>query len=188
MKTIVITGYKPMELGIFKNDDPKINIIKSAVKKKLINLIDEGLQWVIISGQMGVELWTGEVIIELKEEDYDISLGILPPFSNQQSRWPEAMQLAYEQLIEQCDFYKEIYEKNYEGPHQFRARDQFFIEHSDGCVVLFDEETPGSPKYLIDLIKKFQEHHDYVLLFITPSDLEETAEEIRMMNPDYWSQ
>ncbi|GGF09704.1 UPF0398 protein YpsA [Halobacillus andaensis] len=187
MKTIVVTGYKPMELGIFKNDDPKVDIIKTAIKKRLVALIDEGLQWVVISGQMGVELWTGEVILGLKEE-YDINLAVLPPFSNQQSRWPDAMQRAYEVIIEQCDFYKEIYEKEYEGPYQFRARDQFFVEHSDGCLMLYDEDTQGSPQYFLKLIKKYREHHAYELLFITPLDLDETVEEMRMTNPDYWSQ
>ncbi|MFG6148732.1 SLOG family protein [Halobacillus sp. B23F22_1] len=187
MKTIVVTGYKPMELGIFKNDDPKVEIIKTAIKKRLIALIDEGLHWVLISGQMGVELWTGEIILELKEE-YDIKLAVLPPFSNQQSRWPDAMQHTYEFIIEQCDFYKEIYEKEYDGPYQFRARDQFFVEHSEGCIMLYDEETPGSPQYFLKLIKKYKEHHTYELLFITPLDLDETVEEIRLTNPDYWTQ
>ncbi|WP_101844052.1 SLOG family protein [Halobacillus sp. Marseille-P3879] len=187
MRTLVVSGYKPMELGIFKNEDPKVNIIKTAIRKRLTGFLEEGLEWVVISGQMGVEVWTGEVTIELKE-DYNVKLGILPPFTNQQLKWPEAMQQSYDMLVEQCDFYKEIYEKEYDGPYQFRARDQFLIEHSDGCLLLYDEETPGSPKYLLDIIQKYKEHYSYELIFITPLDLEETVEEMRLMDPDYWSQ
>ncbi|MCP3030734.1 DUF1273 domain-containing protein [Halobacillus sp. A1] len=187
MKTMVVSGYKPMELGIFKEDDPKVHIIKSALKKRLISFIDEGLEWVLISGQMGVELWTGEVVLDLKEE-YDIKLGILPPFINQQTRWPEMLQHSYEMLCEQADFYKPIYDKEYEGPFQFRAKDQFLVEHSEGCLLLYDEETDGSPKYFLKLVESYREHHDYPILYITPFDLEETAEEIRMSDPDFWNQ
>lgn len=187
LKTVVITGYKPMEMGIFKHNDPKVAFIKETIKRRIIALIEEGLEWVLVSGQMGVELWTAEVILDLKDE-YDINLGILPPFENQQERWPEDLQMVYEEVTMIADFYQPIYKKNYEGPYQFRAKDQFLVEHSDGCVVLFDEETDGSPKFFLNVAKKKQDMSDYEILYITPLDLEETVEELRMSDPDYWSQ
>ncbi len=187
MKTMVITGYKPMEMGIFKHDDPKVDFVKEAIKKRLVQLIEEGLEWVILSGQMGVELWAAEVIVDLKEE-YPIKLGVIPPFQNQHSKWPDQLQLVYDKITELADFYKPIYEKEYEGPYQFRARDQFLIEHSDGCMVLYDEDTPGTPKYFLNLVQTYLEHHSYDLIYITPVDLEETVEEVRMRNPEFWSQ
>ncbi|WP_082234029.1 SLOG family protein [Halobacillus massiliensis] len=187
MKTIVVTGYKPIELGIFKHDDPKIQIIKEAIKKRILSFIDDGGEWVIVSGQMGVELWTAEVVLDLKSE-YDIFLGIIPPFLNQQQRWPEHLQAIYEETREQADFYKPVYEKEYEGPYQFRARDQFLVEHSNGCLLLYDEDTPGSPQYFLKLVYQYKQHHDYLVSFITPLDLEDTAEEVRLASPDYWEQ
>lgn len=38
------------------------------IKKKLIDLIEDGLEWVLISGQLGVELWAAEVVIDLKNQ------------------------------------------------------------------------------------------------------------------------
>ncbi|MEH6953251.1 SLOG family protein, partial [Neobacillus drentensis] len=57
MKVLTISGYKPFELGIFKNDHPSVLFLKAAIKKSLIPMLDEGLEWVLISGQLGVELW-----------------------------------------------------------------------------------------------------------------------------------
>ncbi|WP_173916337.1 SLOG family protein [Halobacillus sp. Marseille-Q1614] len=187
MKTMVVTGYKPTEIGIFKHDDPKVDIIKEAIKKRILSFIDEGGEWVILSGQMGVELWTAEVVLDLKSE-YDIFLGIIPPFQNQQQRWPENLQSTYEMICEQADFFKPVYEKEYEGPFQFRARDQFLVEHSDGCLLLYDEDTPGSPKYFLKLVNQYKEHHEYSVCYITPLDLEDTAEEVRLADPKYWEQ
>ena len=65
-KTIYVTGYKSYELNIFKDDAPEINYLKQFIKHKLIQLIEEGLEWVLIQGQMGIELWTAEVVLELK--------------------------------------------------------------------------------------------------------------------------
>ena len=41
-------------------------IFKKFIAHKLEQLLDEGLEWVLIQGQMGIELWTAEVVIELK--------------------------------------------------------------------------------------------------------------------------
>ncbi len=35
MKVIAVTGYKPFELGIFKNDHPGVECIKKALRRKL---------------------------------------------------------------------------------------------------------------------------------------------------------
>src|SRR5690625_6350430 len=98
MKIIAVTGYKPMELNLFKPDDPRIKYIKAAIKKRLINFIEGGLEWVLISGKMGFEIWTDEVGLELQEM-YDIKLGIIPPFENQKRRWPDALKQMYNKLI-----------------------------------------------------------------------------------------
>ena len=67
MKILHVTGYKPTELGIFKENDPRIVFIKAALEKRLRTFIEEGLEWIIISGQMGIELWAAAVIMDLKE-------------------------------------------------------------------------------------------------------------------------
>ena len=44
VKIATISGYKPYELGIFKQDHPAILYIKRAIKEQLIVLLDEGLE------------------------------------------------------------------------------------------------------------------------------------------------
>ncbi|UOQ42749.1 DUF1273 domain-containing protein [Halobacillus salinarum] len=187
MKTIVITGYKPMEMGIFKYDDPKIDFIKKTIMKKLVSLLEEGLEWVLISAQMGVEIWAGQAVLDL-QKDYDVHLGVLPPFENQHERWPEAWKEAYEELTMVADFYQPIYNSGYEGPFQFKAKDKFLVAHSQGCLVLFDEETKGSPEYFLKEAENQRQTKEYPVLYITPLDLEETVEEIRMSDSDYFNQ
>ncbi len=171
-----------MEMGIFKENDPRVTFIKAAIQKRLIGFIEEGLEWVIVTGQMGVELWTAEIVLDLKET-YDINIAIIPPFENQESRWPDPLKEKYQELSFVVDFYKPLYEGDYKGPYQFRAKNMWLVDKTDGCLFLIDEENPGSNKYLYDVAKKAE---DYEIFVITAMDLEDIVEEIRMNDPDYW--
>lgn len=183
MKVLAVSGYKPMELNIYSENDERISIIKKAIEKRLIGFIEEGLEWVIISGQLGVELWTADVVLDLKEM-YDIHLAVFPPFENQAKRWPEHLQEKYEELTFTADFFKPLYQGDYRGPFQFKAKNRWFVEKSDGCLLLLDEEYPGSNKYFYDVAKSSGKN--YPIYTITPYDLNDVIEEMRMSDPDYW--
>jgi len=184
VKVLTVSGYKPMELNIFKESDERVAIIKTAIAKRLIGFIEEGLEWIIVSGQLGVELWTAEVVLDLKDT-YDINLAIFPPFENQSSRWPEQLQEKYEEMTFVADFYKPLYQGDYRGPFQFRAKNMWFVDKSDACLLLLDEEFPGSTKYFLGSAKKTEK--EYPIYTITPYDLNDVIEEMQMQDPDYWS-
>ena len=182
IKNLVVSGCKPMELSIFNEADHRISFVKKAIEKRLIQFIEEGLEWVLISGQMGVELWTAEVVLDLKET-YDINIAMIPPFENMASRWPEALQHKYEELSFSVDFYEPIYQGDYRGPYQFRARDEWLMDKSDACLLLMDEEYLGSVEYFYKVAKA---RDDYPVYFITPFDIDEVLREIQMQDPKYW--
>ncbi|MFC4558989.1 SLOG family protein [Virgibacillus kekensis] len=183
MKVLAVTGYKPMELNLFKPDDERIAFIKAAIRRRLVGFIEEGLEWVLISGQMGVELWAGEVALDLQEE-FGLKLAVIPPFENQESRWPEPVQELYQELTMEADFYQPLYKGDYKGPYQFKAKNKWLVDKSDGCLILIDEETPGSNRFFYGEAKEAIK--DYPIYFITPPDLDDIVEEIRMNDPDYW--
>lgn len=183
MKVLTVTGYKPMELSIFKPDDKRISFVKGAIEKRLIDFLEDGLEWVLISGQMGVELWAGEVVLDMKEK-YPIKLAVIPPFENQESRWPEQVQLLYQKLLARADFYKPLYKGDYQGPFQFQAKNMWLVDKSDGCLMLLDEEFPGSNRFFHEAAVKAGE--DYPIFLITPADLDEIVEEMRMTDEEYW--
>ncbi|MRG88289.1 SLOG family protein [Salinibacillus xinjiangensis] len=177
MKNLAVTGYKPMELNIFNNSDKRIEFIKEAIKRRLIPLIEEGIEWILISGQAGVELWTGQIVLDLKEE-YDVKLGVIPPFMNQEQRWKEDQQQLYQSVVSQADFFRPLVEKEYEGPYQFKQKDRWLIAKSDACLVLYDEENKGTPIFFLQEVEKSQKK-DLPVYYITSFDLEETVREIQ---------
>ncbi|MCY7915394.1 SLOG family protein, partial [Bacillus haynesii] len=92
MKVLAVTGYKPFELGIFKQDDKALFYIKKALENRMIALLEEGLEWVLISGQLGTELWAAEVAFSLQEEYPDLKVAVITPFLEQEKKWNEKNQ------------------------------------------------------------------------------------------------
>lgn len=174
---LVVTGYKPFELGIFSDDHPGVPVIQRALRDMFVSLAEDGLEWVIVSGQLGVEMWATEVVQELKKK-YPLKYAVLPPFEGQAENWNEANQAKYDQMIAAADFSTALTKRPYEGPWQFQARDQFLFENSDGILFLYDEDNEGSPKFMKRSAVKYSERTSYEILTITALDLQWIAEEI----------
>lgn len=185
-KVAVVSGYKPHELGVFGLNHPSITYIKAAIKKQLVSLLDDGLQWVIISGQLGVELWAAEVVFELQEEGFhQLQLAVITPFLNQEENWNEEKKEWYESILIQADFVDSITKKPYEKPWQFRLKNQFLVEKSDALILLYDSEKDGSPKFLYETAKGYQQENDYSIYLIDFFDLQSIIEEEQMKNNDF---
>jgi uncharacterized phage-like protein YoqJ len=184
-KVLAISGYKPFELGIFKNDHPAVSVIKTAIKNKLVPLIDEGTEWVLISGQLGVELWAAEAVFKLQMDYPELKLAVITPFLNQEAAWKEQNKLWYESVLTQADFVDSVTKKEYEKPWQFRLKNQFFIEKSDALILLYDQEKEGSPKYFYDLALQYQRNHTYSIELISFYDLQMIVEEEQLKQMDF---
>ena len=79
MTSLLVTGYKSFELGIFKDKDPKVTIIKKAIKRDFKRFLDDGVDWMIFTGNLGFEFWALEVAKEL-QQGYPLKLATLFPF------------------------------------------------------------------------------------------------------------
>jgi uncharacterized phage-like protein YoqJ len=185
IKVLAISGYKPFELGIFKNDHPSVFFIKASIKKSIIPMIEDGLEWILISGQLGVELWAAEVVFELKTEYPNIKLAVITPFLEQEASWNDTNKEYYQSVLAQADFIDAVTKKPYEKPWQFRLKNQFFIEKSDALLLLYDNEKEGSPKYLYELAKQNQNKQSYTIELITFYDLQTIVEEEELKRTDF---
>ncbi|MFB1049350.1 SLOG family protein [Paraliobacillus sp. JSM ZJ581] len=175
MNVLAVTGYKPHEMNISSVNDQRIRYIKETIKRRLLHLINEGIQWVLVSGQMGVEIWTCEVVIELKRV-YAIKLAIVPPFDGQETRWPESIQQLYQNILMEADFVQLLYESTYKGAYQFKAKNKFMVDKSDACLLMIDEEFPGSNRFFLEEAMHKHKHVAYPIYYMTPLDLEDTMQ------------
>ena len=70
MRRIWVTGYRDYELQVFKDDDPKAEVIKEVLKNSLTEKLNESTDkfWLLTGPQMGVERWAAEVGVKLKSK------------------------------------------------------------------------------------------------------------------------
>lgn len=186
MQKVFVTGYKSFELGVFKNDSQEATYIKLALQKNILNMVDEGLEWVIISGQLGVELWAAEAVIQLKQLYPHLQLAIMPPFVQHDSNWNEVNKEYYQFISSQADFVKPISNHPYISPMQFKNRDLFLLEKTDAMLILYDDEREGSPQYIWELAKKHAENYPYEIRQITFYDLQQVIEEEASKHNNEW--
>ncbi|MTT32931.1 DUF1273 family protein [Terrilactibacillus sp. BCM23-1] len=188
MQVFLITGYKPHELGIFSEKHEGIRVIKHCIRSQILQLVEEGVQWFIISGQLGVEIWAAEEILTLKEEGYEMKLAVLPPFYEQEERWSETMKETYQRILSEADFTDFISKRPYQSPLQLKQKNDFLVDKSDGILLLYDTEQPGTPKYYLQAANIKNKRGHYPIRFITRYDIESAAEELREQDPNYWTQ
>ncbi|AYA76794.1 hypothetical protein DOE78_15830 [Bacillus sp. Y1] len=187
IKMVYISGYKASELGIFKENDPGVVYIKLAIKKALLKLIDQGLEWVMVSGQLGVEMWAAEVVIELRKKDYpDLKLAIITPFLDQEGNWSDKNKEWYHSIIQKADYVDSVTKRKYDSPAQFRLKNQFAIKKTDALLLVYDEERDGSPKYLLQTAKHYQENNEYPITQINFYDLQLLVEEVQQKQNDFY--
>ncbi|KXT71740.1 hypothetical protein SGODD07_01055 [Streptococcus gordonii] len=170
MVSVLVVGYKAFDLGIFGDKDQRLKIIKAAIRRDLIYLLENGMKWLIFTGNLGFEVWVLEVAKELQEE-YNFQLATIFIFENQGENWNEANQ---EKLanFKNVDFIKYAY-PSYENPSQFRTYNQFLLESTDGAYLFYDEENETKLKYLYQMMKENEQYHIKKLTF---DDLNEMAE------------
>ena len=132
MVSVLVVGYKAFDLGIFGDKDQRLKIIKAAIRRDLIYLLENGMKWLVFTGNLGFEVWVLEVAKELQEE-YNFQLATIFIFENQGENWNEVNQ---EKLanFKNVDFIKYAY-PSYENPSQFRTYNQFLLESTDGAYL-----------------------------------------------------
>ena len=170
MVSVLVVGYKAFDLGIFGDKDQRLKIIKAAIRRDLIYLLENGMKWLVFTGNLGFEVWVLEVAKELQEE-YNFQLATIFIFENQGENWNEVNQ---EKLanFKDVDFIKYAY-PSYENPGQFRTYNQFLLESTDGAYLFYDEENERKLKYLYQMMKENEQYHIKKLTF---DDLNEMAE------------
>ncbi|UJF36402.1 DUF1273 domain-containing protein [Paenibacillus hexagrammi] len=179
MKRVLITGYRASELGIFSLKHPGISIIKKAITKQIISLMDEGLEWVVVSGGWGVELWAAEAVIDLKTEYPHMRLAVITPFLEQEEKWSDEKKGIYSGVLARADYVNSVTKTKYDGPWQFKERDTFLLRNTDGMILVYDEDTGGSPQYIKRQAMRLAEQGSYPIFSINAMDLQSVAEDER---------
>lgn len=174
MKYVLVTGYKPNELGIFNTKHPGIPYIKKAIERKIVSLIEEGLEWVMVTGLPGVSYWTTDVVVELKKTYPQLKLAVVEAYIQ---KLEDEKLFAYQEMLAKADYKEVLIKTEYTSPQQLKHHNKTIVAKSDAMILLYDDEKEGSPKYILEIAKKREERENYPILRITQYDLQDIVEE-----------
>ncbi|GAB6092049.1 SLOG family protein [Furfurilactobacillus curtus] len=177
MSRLWISGYRNYELGIFSENDLKLTVIKYALKTAFKAQIENGVDWFITGGQLGIEQWTIPIINELKEDYPEIQVAMMLPFAQFGNQWNEQNQMKLAALKQQVDFTATVSEQSYRSPQQLKNYQGFMLGHTDAAMLVYDIEHEGKPTYDYSAIQAFQAHHPYDVTLIDFDWLQESATE-----------
>lgn len=185
MKTLLVTGYRAHELGIFDDRHQAVPYIKKALARRIAALAEEGLEWVITAGQYGVDLWACEAVLEMKEQYPGLKLGIVTAHEGVEEKWKEEKQETFRRITLAADYFGSVSKGPYEGGWQMRARDELLLRKSDAMLLFYDEEAAeGSPRFIKEKALKLQEKGEYELLTLYAEEVQNAAEEERTADWD----
>lgn len=194
MQRLWVTGYRAYELGVFKDDDPKIKVIKNVLKNALVERLNNSADefWLITGPQMGVERWGIEVGNDLKNDYPQLKTAIMEPYLNVSQRWNEQNQEKLAVALTQVDFHAPVSNQPYQSPQQLRNYQAFMLDHSDGILLVFDpdredeSEQTSKPFWDYRAAQQYQERTDYHIQTIDFDELQEAATELaEQEHPDY---
>lgn len=171
---IAVSGYKPHEIGVFQEKHEQLPYLKKAIKRKLSEIIEAyGTEWIVTSGQSGIELWAAEACIELKKEGHLIKLATIAPFYAQEEKFPDPTKDLYRRVWEGSDYKDYITKRPYESPAQLRMKNEFIVQKTDAMILVYDETTDGTPKFYEEAALKRQQEKEYPILYVSPEDIED---------------
>lgn len=178
MKSLLVTGYRAHELGIYDQKHKGIPYIRKAIESRMVPLIEEGLEWIVTPGQYGVDLWACEVAISLKKIYPQLKLSILAAYTNPEEKWNEGKQEYYRGILHQVDYYDFVSKQPYQGVWQLTARDDLLLRRTDGMLLFYDEDAgEASPKYMKQKALKRHAEDGYPIITITAEDVQAMADE-----------
>ncbi|AVH75703.1 DUF1273 domain-containing protein [Weissella koreensis] len=178
MTRLWITGFRSFELGIFGNQDPKVTVIKFALEKLLKRALDEGLEWVITGGQLGIDQYALETANALRLDNPLLKTALMTPFIDFGGQWNENNQAQLQQLKTAVDFTQSVSPEPYKNPQQFKNYQNFMLKHTDGVILFYDPQADESKvRFLYADMQQYQQNRSYPITLVDFDRLQEYSDE-----------
>ena len=106
-------------------------------------LYRRGVRRFYVGGALGVDLWAGEILLEMRrqEEYQELEIVLVYPFPGHDERWDPKSQERLRHLKENCDQF--VMGSKIVGAQGYRERTAYMVEHADCLVAVCDDETAG---------------------------------------------
>src|SRR5699024_3089685 len=129
--------------------------LKKRLHEVCAELYRRGVRRFYVGGALGVDLWAGEILLEMRrQEEYQkLEIVLVYPFPGHDERWDPKSRERLRHLKENCDQF--VMGSKIVGAKGYRERTAYMVEHADCLVAVCDDETKASSE--VELAVKLAE-------------------------------
>ena len=142
-KACAITGHRPTRFKWKYNENNNgCKRLKRRLKEQFVQLYDKGVRRFYVGGALGVDLWSGELLIELKEQPKysELELVLVLPFVGHDDNWDKVSRHRLSVLRQHST--EVIVAGSEENPPvtNYRLRNQYMVDHADCLLAVYDND------------------------------------------------
>lgn len=139
------TGHRPEKLNRSEVE------IKKDLETAILQAINDGFVTFITGMARGVDIWAGEIILQLRKQNPNLHLIAASPYEGFESRWSTDWQRRYNSILEQADLVRFIC-KGY-SKACFQIRNEWMVDRSARVIAVYNGE-PGGTRNTIEYAKQ----------------------------------
>lgn len=143
-KVCCFTGHRPQKLSFgFNEEDERCVQIKQAIMEQTEKLITQcGVTHFIVGMALGVDIYSAEIVLLLKEKYPQITLECAIPCETQCEKWSEPMRDRYFYIVMSCD--EETMLQRHYTKDCMQKRNQYMVDKSDYVIAVWNDKPSGT--------------------------------------------
>lgn len=130
------TGHRPEKLYLPESE------VKKLLERAIVQAIKDGFTTFITGMARGVDMWAGEIVIKLRENDDRIKLICASPFEGFEKSWSPSEKERYESIMKNADYVKFVC-KHY-SKSCFQIRNCYMVDNSARVISAYNGERGGT--------------------------------------------
>ena len=142
-ETCAITGHRPSRFKWKYNENNNgCRRLKKRLREQIIWLYAQGVRRFYVGGALGVDLWCGEILLRLKEQEAyrDIALVLALPFQGHDVAWDERSRRRMAFLIRHSAETVTVGTEDQTPAVNYRRRNEYMVDHADILLAVYDDD------------------------------------------------
>lgn len=143
IKSCAITGHRPARFKWkYKENNTGCKRLKKRLRDQIVALYEQGVRRFYVGGALGVDMWAGEILLQLKEQpEYnDIELFIALPFEGHDADWDSRSRGRLKVLIQHSTETVVIGTKAEVLAVCYKRRNYYMVDHADILLAVYDND------------------------------------------------
>lgn len=155
-KTLAFTGHRPHRLASYDYKHPdNIKMLKK-LRALIIRFIERRGVTTFISGMaLGIDMWSAQIIIQLKEQFPHIKLVCAIPCIEQYKKWNETDKQIYHEILAKADNVYYVSDQSYTA-WCMTDRDKWMVDQSRFVIAVWDGVEDGGTWQTVKYTRKRQ--------------------------------